>query len=65
MFLEKRVPRASASRRHGHARDSRPGGRTPVVELDVFRKPSEPTREVISVDVNGEVTASPAEPLRS
>ena len=41
----------------------------PAVErrslLDVFRKPSEPAREVISVDVNGEVTASPAEPLRS
>ena len=33
--------------------------------LDRFRKQSVPAREVISVDVDGNVTASPAEPLRS
>jgi hypothetical protein len=33
--------------------------------LDRFRKQRVPAREVISVDVDGNVTASPAEPLRS
>lgn len=33
--------------------------------LDRFRKQDAPAREVIAVDADGEVTASPAEPLRS
>jgi predicted transcriptional regulator len=33
--------------------------------LDRFRKQGVPAREVVAVDANGEVTASPAEPLRS
>jgi hypothetical protein len=33
--------------------------------IDRFRKQDVPAREVIAVDENGAVTASPAEPLRS
>ncbi len=65
MFLEKRVAEGFRieTRTATHAIIAPAVGRRSL--LDVFRKPSEPAREVISVDVNGEVTASPAEPLRS
>ena len=33
--------------------------------LDLFRKPSVPARQVVSVDSAGVVSTSPAEPLRS
>jgi hypothetical protein len=33
--------------------------------LDRFRGANAPSRQVVEVDVNGEVTMSPAEPLRS
>lgn len=33
--------------------------------FDRFRGANAPTRQVVEVDVNGEVTMSPAEPLRS
>jgi hypothetical protein len=33
--------------------------------LDLFRKPSVPARQVVSVDSDGVVSTSPAEPLRS
>lgn len=33
--------------------------------LDLLRKPNAPTRQVVSVDRDGEVSMRPAEPLRS
>jgi hypothetical protein len=33
--------------------------------LDLFRKPPVPARQVLSVDSDGVVSMSPAEPLRS
>jgi hypothetical protein len=39
--------------------------RSPLSFLGRFRKSASPERQVVSVDVDGNVTASPAQPLRS
>lgn len=64
-YLEKRVAEGFRieTRTDTHAIIVPAGARRSF--LDRFRKQSVPAREVISVDVDGNVTASPAEPLRS